>query len=162
MEKKKKKNAGTHGGREHWPVSLRSIHFCAPLHESYLRTASYFSNPNKSCFPIRVSQTESPMLHISIFFNNHSTYYLLDVLTKTDRRIRKKKKKEKTSLSLGTNENDRKVNKRSRQSFHEQRPASLHTVLGTVTAFERTREMRHAPKYKDHHVSTVAFDYIKP
>lgn len=157
-EEKKKKNAGTHGGREHWPVSLRSIHFCAPLHESYLRTASYFSNPNKSCFPIRVS----PMLHISIFFNNHSTYYLLDVLTKTDRRIRKKKKKEKTSLSLGTNENDRKVNKRSRQSFHEQRPASLHTVLGTVTAFERTREMRHAPKYKDHHVSTVAFDYIKP
>lgn len=129
MEKKKKKNAGTHGGREHWPVSLRSIHFCAPLHESYLRTASYFSNPNKSCFPIRVSQTESPMLHISIFFNNHSTYYLLDVLTKTDRRIRKKKKK------------------RKRPRYHSERTRTIGKLINTLDNPSTSNDLRHCTLY---------------
>lgn len=125
----KKKNAGTHGGREHWPVSLRSIHFCAPLHESYLRTASYFSNPNKSCFPIRVSQTESPMLHISIFFNNHSTYYLLDVLTKTDRRIRKKKKK------------------RKRPRYHSERTGTIGKLINALDNPSTSNDLRHCTLY---------------
>lgn len=111
MEKKKKKNAGTHGRREHWPMSLRSIHFGAPLHESYLRTASYFSKSIVFPYP-RITNditNEITGAPLSIFLNNRSTCYLLDVLTKTN-----KKKKEKASLSLGTNGNDRKVNKRSR------------------------------------------------
>lgn len=106
-------------------MSLRSIHFCAPLHESYLRTASYFSKPNKSCFPIRVS----PMLHISIFFNNHSTYYLLDVLTKTDRRIRKKKKK------------------RKRPRYHSERTRTIGKLINALDNPSTSNDLRHCTLY---------------
>lgn len=103
MEKKKKKNAGTHGRREHWPMSLRSIHFGAPLHESYLRTASYFSKSIVFPYP-RITNditNEITGAPLSIFLNNRSTCYLLDVLTKTN------KKKKGKGLVITRNERER-------------------------------------------------------
>lgn len=101
--RKKKKNAGTHGRREHWPMSLRSIHFGAPLHESYLRTASYFSKSIVFPYP-RITNditNEITGAPLSIFLNNRSTCYLLDVLTKTN------KKKKGKGLVITRNERER-------------------------------------------------------
>lgn len=113
MEKKKKKERGDARSPRTltYVTALDSFRCATPRVISSNRIV--FFKPESIVFPYpRITNditNEITGAPLSIFLNNRSTCYLLDVLTKTN-----KKKKEKASLSLGTNGNDRKVNKRSR------------------------------------------------